>query len=231
MSLPPKPQFDSYADSYDALQRVSVRVSGEEPDYFAAYKVAYIAARLRGEVSPGTFLDFGCGVGNSIPHLTQAFPDAQVLGLDVSGESVALARDANPTARFEIIGQDTLPLADASVDVAMAACVFHHIPPAQRLAWTKELKRVLKPGGRLFIFEHNMLNPVTRKVVRECPFDDDAILLPRSETLGLLRDAGLAHGDARYIVFFPRMLAFLRPLERFMGWLPAGAQYVACGRA
>jgi hypothetical protein len=109
--------------------------------------------------------------------------------------------------------------------------VFHHIPPGERACWVSELRRVIRPGGALFVFEHNPLNPLTRKVVNDCPFDEDAILLPRRETTTLLRDAGFEDVAADYIVFFPQALAVLRPLERRLAWLPAGAQYAVHGRA
>ena len=225
------PHFDRYADSYDALHRDSVRFSGEEPGYFAAYKVDHIAERLGNLTVAPRILDFGCGVGGSIAYLRSRFPQARLHGLDVSGESLALAARAHPDVDFGQIDGGKLPLADGSIDVAMAACVYHHIAPSERAHWTAELRRVLRPGGRLFVFEHNPLNPLTQKVVRDCPFDDDAILLPRRESLGLLRDAGFTGVGARYIVFFPQALSALRPLERRLSWLPAGAQYVADGRA
>ena len=90
----------------------------------------------------------------------------------------------------------------------------------------RELQRVIKPTGQIFVFEHNMLNPLTVKAVKDCPFDEDAILLPRSELLGLARDAGFTDIRVRYVVFFPRVLAVFRPLEPFLGWVPLGAQYV-----
>lgn len=232
MTTPVDPQFDRYARSYRDLHKESIRASGEEPDYFAAYKVAYMAAQLGKESAerPLDILDFGCGIGNSIPHLAKAFPIARLHGLDVSGESVEMARASYPLASFGMI-EDGLPLPDHSVDVAMAACVYHHIPPAERSHWTGELHRVLKPGGRMFIFEHNPLNPITQKVVRDCPFDDDAILLPRRESVSLLTHAGFSDLKVDYIVFFPKLLSLLRPAEKYLANLPIGAQYVAQGRA
>lgn len=230
---PPDPQFDSYAHSYNDLHKESVKASGEEPEYFAAYKIAYLVRTLGARTLEQELriLDFGCGIGGSIPHLLRAFPEAKILGTDVSSESVDIARLSNPTAAFDIISGDILPYRDASIDVAMAACVYHHISPNARLAWTKELHRVLKPGGHAFIFEHNPLNPLTQRVVRDCPFDDDAILLPRSESISLLENSGFDDVDVNYLVFFPKILAFMRPLERFLTKLPAGAQYVAHGTA
>jgi len=229
MPAPDEPHFDGHADHYRELHRDSVRGSGEEPDYFAAYKIDWIARALAvgGATASLRILDFGCGIGNSIPHLQRNFTGARITGVDVSGRSIEIAREAHPGVRFDMIEGDSIPLPDASVDVAFAACVYHHLVPSERARWTAELRRVLRPGGRLFIFEHNPLNPLTRRVVRDCPFDDDAVLLPRRESLQLLRGAGFADAGVDYIVFFPAPLAVLRPLETWLAAVPLGAQYVA----
>jgi hypothetical protein len=88
----------------------------------------------------------------------------------------------------------------------------------------------LRTGGRLFVFEHNPYNPVTRHLVNTCPFDADAVLLTRAETVALLKTAGLEPSAAAYCLFFPRLLAGLRPLETWLGWLPLGGQYFVAGR-
>ena len=225
-----KPEFDRYAASYNALHTASIKASGEEPAYFAAYKARYMARRLAVDATPivaPVILDFGCGVGNSIGHLHAAFPAAALHGADLSSASIALARTAyGQTASFSVIEDTRLTYPDAAFDAVFVACVFHHIAPTQRLHWMQELRRVLRPGGQIFVFEHNLLNPLTVKSVRDCPFDEDAILLPRHELLGLARQAGFGNVNAQYIVFFPHALAALRPLEPWLGWLPLGAQYV-----
>jgi SAM-dependent methyltransferase len=229
---PAGPEFDRYADKYTEMHRVSVQASGEEPAYFSAYKAKYMARRLGPIASAKALdiLDFGCGVGNSIPPLRDAFPSARLFGSDPSGESVKIATERfSGHAQFRVSSDIDLPYADDSFDAALVACVYHHISPDARLHWTQELHRVLKPGGKLFIFEHNMLNPLTLKVVRECPFDEDAILLPKKELLHLSRAAGFGELRAQYVVFFPQALSIFRPLEPFMSWLPLGAQYVLEG--
>jgi len=172
-------------------------------------------------------LDFGCGIGNATTHLRAAFPHASLHGVDPSVESIRLAGErCGGEAEFRVSDERRLPYAGGQFDVVQAACVFHHIPPPQRLHWMRELRRVLAPGGRLFVFEHNVLNPLTRKAVRDCTFDADAILLPRRELLGLASGAGFSGIGARYIVFFPAALAGLRWLEPRLGRIPIGAQYV-----
>ncbi|WP_158883194.1 class I SAM-dependent methyltransferase [Rhodanobacter sp. L36] len=229
-----KPEFDKYAEEYTDLHQASIRASGEDPAFFAAYKTRYMAAWLGDAVrsKPLSVLDFGCGVGNTITHLREAFPSASLNGVDLSGESIRLATESHALeAEFRIIDNTNIPHENESFDVVMAACVFHHIPPAEREHSINEIRRVLKPGGHVFVFEHNMLNPLTLKTVRDCPFDEDAILLPRSELLGLVRRGNFNDVSSRYIVFFPRMLSVLRRAEPWMGWIPFGAQYVVHGIA
>ena len=229
MKEPTKPEFDRYARQYTDLHKDSIRASGEDPDYFSSYKARYMATRLA-SMAPGqslALLDFGCGVGNSIAHLRQAFPSATLHGADLSGESIRLATQAHANeASFAVIEDGRLPYSDDTFDSILVACVFHHIPPGERVYWMSEIGRVLKPGGSLFAFEHNVLNPLTLKAVRDCPFDEDAILLPRAELLSLVHGANFKEIRARYIVFFPHALRLFRRLEAGMGWIPLGAQYV-----
>ena len=65
--------------------------------------------------------------------------------------------------------------------------------------------------------------------MRDCPFDDDAILLRPREVRMLLRGAGLCAVQQDYVLFFPRWLAPLRPLERLLGSCPLGAQTLTVG--
>jgi ubiquinone/menaquinone biosynthesis C-methylase UbiE len=229
MSKTDMPEFDRYADKYTDLHRASIQASGEEPSYFSRYKAQYMAAGLGSEKAarPMDVLDFGCGVGNSIPYLREAFPQARLHGVDPSGESIQLAERTHlDQAIFQVNDDDRLPYDGRSFDLIQIACVFHHIRPEQRQHWMDEIHRVLKPGGEAFLFEHNVLNPLTVKAVRDCSFDEDAILLRRSESLHLAHTAGFSSVHIRYIVFFPAALAVLRPIEPWLGFIPFGAQYV-----
>lgn len=226
----PKPaEFDRHAAGYRRMHAEAIRASGEPPEFFAAAKVRYMAAAL--PRAPSTLLDFGCGVGATLGLLCDAFPGAAVHGVDASAASLEIAACEHPGARLAACDDGRIPLPDASMDAALAACVFHHIAIPERRQWMRELRRVLAPGGRLFVFEHNPWNPLTRAAVRKCAFDADAVLLSRMQTRTLMRDAGFAQVQGDYTTFFPGPLAALRPLERGLGWLPLGAQYVVHGAA
>jgi len=62
--------------------------------------------------------------------------------------------------------------------------------------------------------------------VERCPFDAERHITVAAETTGYLGRAKLRLMRRDYIVFMPRFLAFLRPLEPRLTWLPMGAQYV-----
>jgi ubiquinone/menaquinone biosynthesis C-methylase UbiE len=227
-------EFDAYAEQYDRLLNDSIRLSGEPGEYFTEYKIRDLA-RLwqslgRGRESP-QILDFGAGVGASIPFLQQHFPGAALTCADVSARSLRLAEQRfGSSAQFVVCSGSTLPFADDRFDLAFAACVFHHIPPEWHAGVLRELYRVLRPGGALLLYEHNAWNPVVVRIVRACPFDERAILIPAPTLRRRLQEAGFADVVATHRVFFPRPLRWLRWLEDWLGWLPLGAQYHVVGR-
>jgi hypothetical protein len=101
---------------------------------------------------------------------------------------------------------------------------------AERPAVYAELTRLLKPGGRLYVFEHNPRNPLVRYVVARTPIDANAILLDSQEVRhGLLGSARYAL-DTDYLMFTPPGLPFLQGVDRALAWLPLGAQYAVAAR-
>lgn len=217
----PKVDFDDYTDNYNSLLRESTSFFTEGEAYFASYKVDI----LRREVTTTTkrLLEYGCGIGRNIPYLRAAFPHAKVIGSDISSASLEIAKKENPDVDF-FLEQSDIDAGDP-YEVIFIAGVFHHIPVEERAEVMKTLYQRLAPGGSVVIFEHNPFNPVTRKIVNECPYDRDAVLLRPSELKALLEDAGLAVTRSAYCLFVPPLLAALMPLEIKLGWLPLGGQY------
>jgi ubiquinone/menaquinone biosynthesis C-methylase UbiE len=225
-------EFDKFADEYRQLHAANIRLSGEQPEYFSEYKIADIAAELARDGSAAhTALDFGAGVGYSVPFFARHLPAARVTCLDVSRKSLELgAARHGSAAEFRHFDGRSIPYADGAFDVALASCVFHHIPHDEHVALLAELRRVLAPSGRLFVFEHNPLNPLTRHAVNTCAFDEHAELVLAPTMRRRVRAAGFAAADVRYRIFFPHALRGLRPLEAKLTWLPLGAQYYVAAR-
>lgn len=215
-----KINFDDYSASYDELLHESTKLYAEDSEYFAKYKVERVRAATTGSVR--RILEYGCGTGRNIVHLASAFPGAEVVGSDVSAESLKIAERDNPQSQFMLEDGSTEM---GSFDLIFVASVFHHIPPAQRPGVMQKLAARLVPGGMIDVFEHNPFNPVTRRIVDQCPFDADAILLKPRELRELYAQAGLKQQQQTFCVFVPPRLSWLLPIERWLGWLPMGGQY------
>ena len=227
-------EFDAFADEYHLAHGRNIKASGESPEFFHEYKVVDVATALAPASAESNLqiLDFGCGVGNSLPYFRRHFPRSSITGLDVSPKSLAVAR-----ARYPAIGNlvqmsadGSLPFASETFDLVFAACVFHHIPHSEHLKLLLEWRRILKPDGSAFIFEHNPFNPLTVHAVNTCAFDKNAVLVKPRNLTSTLRSAGLTDVGCRFRIFFPKVLRHLRRTEAYLGWLPLGAQYVVTAR-
>lgn len=223
-------EFDAYTGTYNEEINKALSFSGMDIDFFARVKNDYLVDILDvrlGGAGKVELLDVGCGIANA--HKPLAGRVGKLSGVDVSSESIAIARQGNPDIRYEVFDGTHLPLADRSFDAAFAVNVFHHVPIAQRGALVDDIRRVLRPGGLFAIFEHNPLNPVTRHIVNTCVFDKDAILLKRRDSETLLRDAGFGEVSTRYIFSIPPAGPLLRRVDRLFSLLPFGAQYYTIG--
>jgi ubiquinone/menaquinone biosynthesis C-methylase UbiE len=136
-------------------------------------------------------LDLGTGTGTLALAALRRWPHVRVTGVDASGEMAAAARRTIDEAlgsadgeRFEVrtAFADSLPFPDLAFDVAVSSFVMQLVP--SRPAATREVKRVLRPGGR---FAH-----VTWVLGRE-PFEPDRVLDEVLDEAGI----GPREGDAR----------------------------------
>jgi SAM-dependent methyltransferase len=223
--------FERYKSSYVAEVEQSIGFAGRDHDFFVRVKADQLVASCRrqlGALAERTVLDVGCGVGLMSRYVAEHF--GALSGIDVAPGVVSGAAERCPAGSFQLYDGQAIPFADACFDVVFTVCVMHHVPPAQWQPLTAEMARVLKPGGLLYIFEHNPYNPLTRRAVNHCPFDADAVLLTRKRSTELVRGAGLSLAEARYILFFPWEGAALRGIEAGLRWLPMGAQYFVSGR-
>jgi len=221
-------EFDRYAGNYEEVLQNGLRVSGEDSEYFAKGRMRWLLYRI-GRIAPTEELksgmDFGCGTGNSIPHLFKTLGLQKIVGLDTSEESLHQARKrynqndisfANPFA-YRPAG---------NLDIVFCNGVFHHIPIEARPKALEVIHGSLHPGGWFAFWENNPWNPGTRYVMSRIPFDHDAITLSIKEAKQMLCDNKfqVLSVDTRF--YFPRAVKWLRPLEPWFCKLPLGAQYL-----
>ena len=175
-------------------------------------------------VNPSSALDFGCGIGTTAPLLLSELKCGIVIGVDKSSTTIEHARQtsSNPQIQFFLL-QDFRPRAE--LDCAYCNGVYHHIPAPERLGALELVRDALRPGGIFALWENNPWNPGTRYVMSRCAFDEDAVKISAAAARRMVRAAGFRVLQTDFLFYFPRPLAGLRPLERFLHKIPLGGQY------
>ena len=220
--------FDRHAATYSQDVARSIQYCGLKHEFFSRIKAEHLLAAVRAKHAQTTevdILDLGCGTGLTDALIKPYFP--RLHGLDVSGQQVAAARQANPEVAYHVYDGIRSEFAGEKFDVIFAICVWHHVPVANWTGFAAECQRLLRPGGTLLIYEHNPLNPLTRLSVARCEFDTDAVLLSPAMVRRHLAAAGFAEFRTEYLLFLPWDRAWCRTVEKnLLRALPLGAQYV-----
>lgn len=133
-----------------------------------------LISRIR-HLDPENILDIGCGPGNSTNALKNAFPNAEILGIDSSDDMLAKARKTYPGISFE---KCTVPVGlcdlNKSFDLIFSNACFQWIPEQEELF--KNVFESLAPGGTLAVQLpliqmapfYKMLNEVLRESKWQC---------------------------------------------------------------
>lgn len=105
-------------------------------------------------LQPGySVLDVGCGTGTLAVLIRRRHPDINVTAVDPDAKALAIAMrkaaGANVSIRFERAFGDDLPFESASFDRVFSTMMFHHVRPDEKPRVLGEIRRVLRPGGRL----------------------------------------------------------------------------------
>jgi 2-polyprenyl-3-methyl-5-hydroxy-6-metoxy-1,4-benzoquinol methylase len=100
----------------------------------------------------GRILEVGCGEGAVTERLARAFPDAEILAIDISPRTGRLyrGRDAGVTFRQATV-QEVADEHPARFDLIVMSDVLHHVPHAVRHALLGAVGRALAPGGRFIL--------------------------------------------------------------------------------
>ena len=99
-------------------------------------------------------IELGCGNARLVRALIERFAGSQVVGLEVDAKQHAKNLEApEPRLLFMAAGAEAVPFPDASFDGAMMLKSLHHVPMPAMDAALKEVARVVKPGGWLYVSE------------------------------------------------------------------------------
>ena len=222
--------FDSFSKNYNKVVNAAIRQTGYDTESLVFTKLQKLAKIFPDLTDKNfRFLDFGCGVGNLYGSVSHFFPNAIYTGVDTSKDSIKKARSRfQDKAAFQ--EYDSQEWKSCKYDLIVSAGVFHHIPHIEHSRVIEKLSSFLNPNGKLVVWEHNPLNPITQKIIRDCPIDEDAVLVSSKNIRILFEKVSLSNIKISYTTFFPKFLSALNFMDRFLGWLPLGGQYLVTGQ-
>jgi ubiquinone/menaquinone biosynthesis C-methylase UbiE len=164
-----------------------------------------MTARLAHIQAGDSVLDVGCGTGDlTLAAKRLAGVGGRVCGVDAAPEMIGVAQykaaRANSSVDFRVGVIESLPFPDASFDVALSSLMMHHLPDDVKRQGLREVRRVLKPGGRLLIVDMKRMTGVaghlSPMLMAHAGMRDGVQDLPE-----LLRQVGFADvesGDTRF---------------------------------
>ena len=112
----------------------------------------------QGILLPGErVLDIGCGTGTLVVMLKENYPGVEVVGLDPDPRALDRARrkasKRDVSVQFDQGFADTLPYGDRSFDAVFSSFMFHHLEADVKEGTLREVRRILKPAGRLHLMD------------------------------------------------------------------------------
>lgn len=139
-----------WAGQYDLFVQIMTR--GRE----TALRENMIA--MAGVTAGTAVLDVGCGTGSLTRQAKiAAGSSGRVCGIDAAPEMIEVARSKAAQKRLDVEFQvgviEALPFLDATFDLILSSLMFHHLPGDLKRRGLIEMRRVLKPGGRIAIFD------------------------------------------------------------------------------
>jgi ubiquinone/menaquinone biosynthesis C-methylase UbiE len=115
-------------------------------------------------------LDIGCGTGTlAIAAKRHVGETGVVCGVDASPQMLARAvkkgRQAGVDIDFRNAAVEALPFPDSRFDVVLSTLMLHHLPGKVREQCAREIRRVLKPGGRVLIIDFGRPEPQRKSII------------------------------------------------------------------
>lgn len=225
-----KAEFDKSARDYEALFGPWLKIAGASRGYFAQSRLNWLSYLLRAEgIAPKRVMDFGCGTGMSLSLLANRFDAEEVIGLDTSEESLAVARESAGSWPVQLATPaQYIPQQD--IDLVFCNGVFHHIPAEEQRSAMNYVYRCLRPGGMFAMWENNPWNPIHLFAMKHSEIDKNAVPLSPPESNRLVTSERFRVIRTDYLFFFPGYFSWLHPLEKWLVKMPLGAQYQILAR-
>jgi ubiquinone/menaquinone biosynthesis C-methylase UbiE len=173
----PRPQRDEYKATWTELSQTIeqakqfvLNIQDEGQIRAAAEATRRVLEATVGVKPEDHILEIGCGFGRVGAELAPRC--ARWVGCDVSPRMVAYARERlsvfDNVEIIEISGFDLQPVPDESVDVVYCTVVFMHLDEWDRYNYVLEARRVLRPGGRVYIDNFSLRSDIGWKVFEQC---------------------------------------------------------------
>src|SRR3989338_3868965 len=113
-------------------------------------------------IKPGSrVLDVGCGTGDDLVYLATHFDRLNLTGVDGDPKVLAIAKNKSKkrglAVKFRASLAEALPFTSNSFDVVWSSLMIHHLPTPIKLKALKEMRRVLKPGGKLYLIDFDLI--------------------------------------------------------------------------
>jgi len=164
--------------------------------------------------------DIGCSVGVSTAYLREAYPDAEVTGLDLSPYFLSVAKllereravaagpdNCKKPVRWVHGQAEATGFPEASLDAVLVTFVVHELPAEATRAVLAEALRVLRPGGVLAVTDIDPKSPVIQNLPRAIstlmkstePWSDEYYVLDMEDSM-----TGVGFEDYKYVVTDPR---------------------------
>ena len=172
--------FDSIATVYDESLPAHV------VEHYLRKRTAFVLAHC----PRGDGLDVGCGTGVLAERLATA--GYQMVGVDPSEGMLEILEARTSSVRPVHASGTSLPFEDDSFELVLTVAVMHHIADVDDVRQTlAEMVRVVKPSGRVLVWDHNPRNPYWGKLMARVPQDTgEERLIPEAEIISDLRAAG-----------------------------------------
>jgi len=113
-------------------------------------------------------LDLGCGTGRLYQIFAKFQDSIDYVGLDQSAGQLAQSKKEFPNNKYVQAEMTQLPFEDASFDLIFCIATLHHLPDEEtRRHALSEMKRILQPGGRVFMTNWNLYSDSAQKTVEK----------------------------------------------------------------